>query len=129
MAARMPARPSAPEEASDPTLATSIDATNGITVIRIRLMKIVPTGATTATSVATAGDEEPASARPTTKPATRPINTRVVRDTRESYRGLRRRTWQEVCIKPPAGGINDPDPRLRLPVALGPGARDQLYAG
>ena len=79
-AARAPARPSAPDEASDPTLATSIDATSGITVIRMRLMKIVPTGATTASSVATAGDGEPASARPRTKPATRPMSTRVVRD-------------------------------------------------
>src|SRR3954471_14580442 len=80
-AARAPARPSAPDDASDPTLATSIDATSGITVIRIRLMKIVPTGATMASSVETAGDEEPARANPRTKPATRPIKTRVVKDT------------------------------------------------
>ena len=67
------------KHASDPTLATSIDATSGITVIRIRLMKIVPTGATIATIVVAAGDVDPASARPMRKPATRPIRTRVVK--------------------------------------------------
>src|SRR5438445_13435238 len=83
-AARAPARPNAPDEASDPTLATSIDATSGITVIRIRLMKIVPMGPRTATIAVAAGDIDPASARPTRKPATRPIRTRVVNDTRAS---------------------------------------------
>ena len=103
IAARAPARPSAPDEASDPTLATSIDATSGITVIRIRLMKIVPTGATTASSVATAGDDEPASASPRTKPATRPISTRVVNDTDEMLTEVQSGPfWQEVCISCPA---------------------------
>ena len=98
IAARAPARPSAPDEASDPTLATSIDATSGITVIRIRLMKMVPTGATTASSVATAGDDEPASARPRTKPATRPISTRVVSDTDEMLAGSARAASAEDCM-------------------------------
>ena len=48
--------------------------------MRIRLMKIVPTGATTASNVAATGDVAPANARPRAKPATRPISTRVVRD-------------------------------------------------
>ena len=83
-AARAPARPNAPDEASDPTLATNIDATSGITVIRIRLMKIVPIGPRMATTAVAAGDVDPASARPTRKPPTRPIRTRVVSDTRAS---------------------------------------------
>ena len=46
---------------------------------------LAPTGAITASHVATAGEVEPASARPRTNPATRPINTRVVRDTAGCY--------------------------------------------
>ena len=79
-----PARAIAPDDASDPTLAISIDATSGSTVMRIRLTKIVPTGAATATIVAAAGDVLPERAKPTRNPPTRPISTRVVNDTRES---------------------------------------------
>src|SRR5690349_17344178 len=81
-AARTPTRASVPEAASEPTLAISIDATRGSTVMRIRLMKIVPTGARTATIVAPPGTNPPATARPARKPATRPTSTRVVNDTR-----------------------------------------------
>ena len=91
IALRAPARPSAPDAAIDPTLATSIETTSGITVMRIRLMKIVPTGATMATTAAAAGDEAPASARPSAKPATKPSSTRAVSDI-PSF-------WQAVCIR------------------------------
>src|SRR5262249_15958755 len=88
-AARVPARASAPDAASEPTLATSIDATSGKTVIRIRLMKIVPIVASTATSASEPGTWRAASANPSSKPATRPISTRVVNDTRASYQYAR----------------------------------------
>src|SRR6266705_2496072 len=80
-AARAPIRPSAPDAASDPTLATSIDATSGMTVIRMRLMKTVPTGAAIARIVVAPGDEAPESARPRRNPAVNPIKTRVVNGT------------------------------------------------
>ena len=80
-AARAPIRPSAPDAASDPTLATSIDATSGMTVIRMRLMKTVPTGAAIARIVVAPGDEAPESARPRRNPAANPIKTRVVNGT------------------------------------------------
>jgi hypothetical protein len=90
ISARRPAtRPSAPDAAIVPTLATSIDATSGITVIRIRLMKIVPTGMRMARIVAATGEEAAPSARPSRNPATKPVRTRVVRDTRASYYGWR----------------------------------------
>src|SRR5712692_3979026 len=88
-AARTATRPRAPDGPSDPTLATSIEAISGITVIRMRLTKIVPTGVRTARIVAPTGEEAAPSARPSRNPATRPIRTRVVRDTRESYYGAR----------------------------------------
>src|SRR5438445_238480 len=69
-AARVPTRPSVPDAAIDPMLATTIDATSGITVMRMRLMKIVPTGVTIARSVAAAGEDAPASARPATRSET-----------------------------------------------------------
>lgn len=72
MIARAATRPSAPDAAIDPTLATSIDATSGMTVLRIRLMKIVPTGAAMARIAAVPGIDPFASARPRRKPATRP---------------------------------------------------------
>jgi hypothetical protein len=80
-AARHPARAIAPDEASDPTLAISIEATSGSTVIRIRLTKIVPIGAATATIIAAIGEALPETAKPTRNPATRPISTREVNDT------------------------------------------------
>src|SRR4029079_456631 len=80
-AARHPARAIAPDEASDPTLAISIEATSGSTVMRIRLTKIVPIGAATATIVEAIGEALPETAKPTRNPATRPISTREVNDT------------------------------------------------
>ena len=43
-AARTPTRPSDCDAAIDPTFATSMDTTRGMTVMRMRLTKIVPTG-------------------------------------------------------------------------------------
>ncbi len=80
-AARAPIRPSAPDAASDPTLATSIDATSGVTVIRMRLMKMVPTGAAMARIVVAPGEDAPESVRPRRNPATNPIKMRVVNGT------------------------------------------------
>src|SRR6185436_9131505 len=134
IAARTATRPSAPDEASDPTLATSIDATSGITVMRIRLMKIVPTGVRMVRSAAATVDEPaPASARPRRNPATNPSSTRVVKDTRGWYYGYAggraEPLWQAPCIKTRAEGHRDPDTRLPLPGALVLRADDQLHAG
>ena len=54
MAARIPTLPRDLEAVIDPTFATSIDTTSGITVMRMRLTKIVPTGVATASTGVTA---------------------------------------------------------------------------
>ena len=59
-----PARASAPVAAMDPTLATSIEVTSGITVIRMRLVKIVPTGPNTAATDAADAPEREADHAP-----------------------------------------------------------------
>ena len=81
-AARTPTRPSERDAVIDPTFATSIDITSGITVMRMRLMKMVPTGVAIA-STGPAADGTDVSARPSKKPETKPRRTRVVSDTRE----------------------------------------------
>src|SRR5436190_1309603 len=80
MASARPAvRPSVRDSPIEPTLATSIDATSGSAVMRIRLMKTVPTGArTVATGVAYV---DPPMASPIAKPTASPRSTRVVSDT------------------------------------------------
>src|SRR5881397_1276473 len=85
MAARTPTRPSELDAVIDPTFATSMDITSGITVMRMRLTKIVPTGVATA-STGPAADGRDVSVSPKMNPARRPIRTRVVSDTRECYR-------------------------------------------
>ena len=83
-AARAPIRPSAPDAASGPTLATSIDATSGITVIRIKLTKTVPAGVAIATTAPLTAGGNTVSVRPRMNPAINPSRTRVVNDTRAS---------------------------------------------
>src|SRR6266508_164210 len=80
--ARAATFPSAPVVVIDPTLVTRSAVTSGIAVIGMRLMKIVPAAALQATTAVAPTEDRPASARPSANPATRPISTRVVRDTR-----------------------------------------------
>ena len=81
-AARTPTRPSDRDAVIDPTFATSIDITSGITVMRMRLTKMVPIGVAIA-STGPATDGTDVSVSPSKKPPTRPRRTRVVSDTRE----------------------------------------------
>src|SRR5262245_59920069 len=81
-AARTPTRPSERDAVIDPRFATSIDITSGITVMRMRLTKIVPTGVATAITGPAAAGNRDASASPSRNPVMRPARTRVVSDTR-----------------------------------------------
>src|SRR5258706_2783746 len=75
--ARTPVRPSPPGAVNAPTLATSIEATRGTTVIRIRLTNTVPIGVRIAMVIVATGDEPSANASPSRNPPTSPISTRM----------------------------------------------------
>src|SRR5258708_13671736 len=108
-----------------PTFATSIDTTSGITVMRIRLMKIVPTGVATARMGAATDGPAPVSRSPSRKPATSPMRTRVVNDMTRILSGSC--VWQAACISPSGGGYAI-DARLRFAVAVVGGSGDELHA-
>ena len=78
-AARTPVRLSPLDAVIAPTLATSIDTTSGMTVIRIRLTKMVPTGVMIPIVIVAVGDALPVSASPSRNPAKSPIRTRMAR--------------------------------------------------
>jgi len=81
-AARTPTRPRDAEAAIDPTFATSMETTSGMTVMRMRLTKIVPTGVAIRSTDAVAAGAADASTRPRAKPPINPARTRLVSLTR-----------------------------------------------
>ena len=80
ISARNPSFPSEADAGADAMPATRLPTTSGITVIRIALMKIVPSGSIHLAMSPSSGLPLVETNRPSASPATSAIRTRVVSD-------------------------------------------------